>query len=228
MLRPRVSGRVKKLGSLIFLILLAAGVWLGARYFVHRGEVRATIVFHSGAGLRKGDPVVEGQTVVGKVTKVTDLDGEDAVSIRLDRAHRRAIVGDSLFAVDGHQLVVTNTLAVGAPIDDGTVLRAKEDALSRWLAKHGSTVQPFIQKLKRTADEKLDAVDADHVGASLERWKSEVPDWKREGGDAVERHLAYIRLRVEKIEHELEQSNRAAEARELKEKFERWVDEVRK
>jgi hypothetical protein len=219
---------VKKLGSLIFLLLLAAGVWLGARYFVHRGEVRATIVFHSAAGLKKGDPVMEGETVVGRVTKVTDLDGEDAVSIRLDRRHRRSIVGDSLFAIDDHRLVVTNTLAVGAPIDDGAILHARQDALSRFLAKNGSKFQPFIEKLKRTADEKLDAIDAGHIQTALDRWKSEVPDWKREGGDAVDRHLAYIRSRVEKIEHDLERSNRAAEARELKEKFERWIDEVRK
>jgi ABC-type transporter Mla subunit MlaD len=219
---------VKKLGSLVFLLLLAAGVWLGARYFVHRGEIRATIVFHSAAGLKKGDPVVEGETVVGKVTKVTSLDGEDAVSVRLDRQHRRAIVGDSLFAIESHRLAVTNTLAVGAPIDDGTVLHVKEDAVSRWLAKHGSQVQPFIEKLKRTTDEKLDALDTGHVQGALDRWKAEVPDWKREGGDAVDRHLASIRSHIEKIEHELERSNRAAEARELKEKFEKWVDEVRK
>jgi hypothetical protein len=219
---------VKKLGSLIFLLLLAAGVWLGARYFVHRGEIRATILFRSAAGLKKGDLVMEGETVIGKVTKVTDLDGEDAVSIRLDRQHRRSIVGDSLFAIDDHRLNVTNTLAVGAPIDDGAILHARQDALSRFLAKNGSKFQPFIEKLKRTADEKLDAIDSGHIQAALDRWKGEVPDWKREGGDAVDRHLADIRSRVEKIEHDLERSNRVAEARELKEKFERWVDEVRK
>ncbi len=219
---------MKKLGALLFLLLLAAGVWLGARYFVHRGEVRATIIFSSAAGLRAGDRVVEGEAVVGKVTRVTHLEGEDAVSIRLDRQHRRAVVGDSLFAIDEHQLVVTNTLAVGAPIDDGAILRAKQDAVSRWLAKHGSQVQPFIEKLKRTADERLDAVDADHIGAALNRWKRDVPDWKREGGDTLDRNLASIRAKVEKIERDLERSHRVAEARELKEKFERWVDEVQK
>jgi ABC-type transporter Mla subunit MlaD len=219
---------VKKFGALIFLVLLAAGVWLGARYFVHRGEVRATVIFQSAEGVRAGDPVVEGELEIGKVTRVTQLDGEDAVSIRLDRRHRRAVVSDSLFAIDNHKLLVTNTLAVGAPVEDGAVIHAKQDAISRWLAKHGAKVQPFVDKLKRAADERLDAVDADHIEAALDRWKSEVPDWKREGGDALDRHLASIRARVEKIEGDLERSNRAAEARALKEKFERWLDEVRK
>lgn len=223
-----VCSRVKKLGALIFLLLLAAGVWMGARYFVHRGEVRATVVFKSADGLREGDPVVEGETVVGKVTRVSRLDGEDAVSLRLDRQHRRAIVGDSLFAIEHHQLTVTNTLAVGAPIDDGAVLHAKQDAISRWIAKHGSKVQPFVDKLKRAADEKLDHADAGSLEAALDRWKADVPSWKREGIDSVERHLADIRKRVEKVEHDLEHSNRADDAKELKQKFQRWVDEVRK
>jgi ABC-type transporter Mla subunit MlaD len=219
---------VKKLAAFVFLILLAAAVWVGARWVAHRGEVRATILFKSAEGLRAGDPVVEGENVVGKVAKVTQLDGEDAVSIRLGREHRRSVVSDSLFAIDRHQLLVTNTLAVGAPVEDGAVLHARQDAISRWLAKHGSSVQPLLDKVKRATDEKLDQLDADHLEASLDRWKDDVPQWKKEGGDTLDRHLADLRRRVEKIEDELKRSNRAADARAVKEKFEHWADEVRK
>jgi ABC-type transporter Mla subunit MlaD len=218
---------VKKLLALIVLLAAAAALWLGARYVAHRGEVRATIMFRSAEGLEVGDDVVEGATVVGKVTHVVHLDGEDAVSIRLDRDHRRAVVNDSLFAVDGRQLTVTNTLAVGAPVEDGAVLKAREDRVSRWLARHGSSVQPFMEKLKRAADSRLDQLDADHIEASLTRWKAEVPDWKAEGREALDRHLADLRERVDKSAAELKRSNRAAEARELTEKFERWLQEVR-
>jgi ABC-type transporter Mla subunit MlaD len=219
---------VKKLFGLVVLLLIAAGVWLGMRYVMHRGEVRATVVFRSAEGLRAGDPVVEGQTEVGKVTQVARLEGQDAVGIRILRDHRRAVVSDSLFAIEDHRLVVTNTLAVAGPIDDGAVLYAKEDGLSRWLAKHSGKVQPFIEKLKHAADQKLDEVDADHIGAALERWKDEAPDWKKQGRESVDRHLAAIRARVEKLENDLKRSNKTKEARQLKEKFERWVDEVRK
>jgi hypothetical protein len=217
---------VKKLLALFVLAAAAAAVWLGARYVAHRGEVRATIVFRSAEGLEAGDDVIEGQDVVGKVTRVAHLDGEDAVSIRLDRDHRRSVVGDSLFAVDRHQLVVTNTLAVGAPVEDGAVLKAREDRVSRWLAKHGSSVQPFVDRIKRAADSRLDQLDGDHIEAAMARWKSEVPDWKAEGRQALDKHLADLRKRVDKSADELKRSNRAAEARELTEKFERWLHEV--
>ena len=218
---------MKKLGAFVLLLLLAAGVWLGARYLAHRGEVRATIIFRSAEGLRAGDPVVEGEAEVGKVTRVSHLDGQDAVSIRLRREHRRDVVNDSFFAIEDHRLVVSNALAVGAPVEDGAVLHAKEDGLSRWLARNGAKVQPFVDKLVHAADRKLDEGDADHIEAVLDRWKSEVPDWKKQGSEAVEKNLASIRERVGKVEEELKRSHRAGEARALKEKFERWVDEVR-
>jgi hypothetical protein len=82
--------------------------------------------------------------------------------------------------------------------------------------------------VKRITDEKLDSLDAEHFQGTLDRWKSDVPEWKREGGDALDRHLADLRKRVEKAENDLKQKNHAAEARDMKEKFERWVDEVRK
>lgn len=224
----RFASRVKKLVAFVFLVLLAAGVWVGARYIAHRGEVRATIVVKSAEGLRAGDPVLEGDTTVGKVTKVTRLDDEDAVSIRIFREHRRALVTDSLVAIDHRQVIITNTLAVGAPIEDGAVLHPKQDVVSTWLAKHGSKVKPFLDKVKRAADEKLDQLDADHIEAALDRWKGDVPQWKSEGSDSLDRHLSDLRKRVEKIEDELKRSDRADDARRLKEKFERWVDEVRK
>ena len=71
-------------------------------------------------------------------------------------------------------------------------------------------------------------IDAEHLETTLDRWKDDVPQWKREGGDALDRHLADLRKRVEKIEDDLKRSNRAGDARAVKEKFERWVDEVRK
>src|SRR5438552_169309 len=118
--------------KLLALIALAAVIWLAARYFAHRGEIKATLVFSHAGALRKGDAVVENDETIGHVTKITQLDGQDAVVIRLDRDHRRAIVGDSLVSVDGRRVIVNNTFAVGKPIDDGAVLRAKDDRLSRW------------------------------------------------------------------------------------------------
>jgi len=147
---------MRKLLGLVFLLALAAAVWLGARAFVHRGEVKATIVFDDVHGLRRGDPVVEHNDVAGRVTSVDPLGDRSAVTIRLDRMHRRSILTDSLFAVDHNQLVVTNTFAVGRPIDDGALLEAKEDRVSSWLAKHGGAVEPFVNNVRAKADALID------------------------------------------------------------------------
>jgi hypothetical protein len=147
---------MRKLLSVVFLLVLAAVVWFGARAFVHRGEVKATIVFDDVHGLRRGDPVVEHNEVAGHVTSVDPLGDRTAVTIRIDRTHRRAVLTDSLFAIDRGQLIVTNTFAVGRPIDDGALLEAKEDGVSRWLAKHGGAVEPFVNKVRARADELID------------------------------------------------------------------------
>lgn len=147
---------MRKLLGLLFLLVVAAAVWLGARAFVHRGEVKATIVFDDVHGLRRGDPVVEHNDVAGRVTSVDRLGERSAVTVRLDRMHRRSILTDSLFAIDHNQLVVTNTFAVGRPIDDGALLEAKEDRVSRWLAKHGGSVEPLVDKVRARADELID------------------------------------------------------------------------
>jgi hypothetical protein len=157
---------MRKLLGLLFLLVLAAAVWVGARAFVHRGEVKATIVFDDVHGLRRGDPVVEHNDVAGRVTSIDPLGDRSAVTIRLDRMHRRSVLTDSLFAIDHDQLVVSNTFAVGRPIDDGALLEAKEDRVSRWLAKHGGAVEPFVNNVRARAD--------DLISDAAKKWKERV------------------------------------------------------
>src|SRR5436305_14604613 len=110
---------MRKLLGLVFLLVVAAAVWLGARAFVHRGEVKATIVFDDVHGLRRGDPVVEHNDVAGRVTSVDRLGDRGALLLRRDRMDRRSDLTDPLFAVDHNQLVVTNSVARGRPAADG-------------------------------------------------------------------------------------------------------------
>lgn len=209
--------------KLLALIALAALVWLGARYVARRGEVKATIVFHEAGTLRKGDPVIENGETIGRVTNVTPLDGQDAVAIRLDRRHRRAIVTDSMFTIDDRRIVVSNTFAIGKPIDDGAVLRVKDDRFSRWLAKNAAAVQPYVDKLKRAADEKFDFIDKELASAS-----ARMPQWKQEGKAAFDKHVEEVKKKVEKAANDLEKTDHKAEARKLREKFDRWLAEVRR
>lgn len=219
---------MRKLAAFLLLVLLAFGVWIGARYVRHRGEVKVTIVFRDASGLSHGDPVVEDRIVVGRVVEISRVNDQDAVTVRLSRDHRRSIVSDSLFAIEPHRIVITNAVAVGAPVADGTILYAKEDGISRWLAKHGGVVQPFIDKLKRKTDEKLDAINAENFDDKLAEWKRELPEWKKEGGATVDRRVAELEARVNAMTRELERSNRAEEARRLKERFQTWLNDIRK
>lgn len=185
----------------LVIVLAIAAVWIGGRWILRRGEVRATVVIHDAATLRAGDPVVENGAVVGRVVKISRLDGEDAISIRVDRNHRRAVVSDSLFSVDGHRLLVSNTFAIGAPVGDGALLRARDGGFVQWLARHGDPIAPLLAKAKSATDEKLDSVD---------------------------KRVADARVRVAKMEEDLRRSNRLDEARALREKLDKWIAEVRR
>jgi preprotein translocase subunit YajC len=214
--------------KLLVLVVIVAAVWFGARALVHRGEVRATVVFDNAGALRKGDPVVADGKTIGVVRKVTHLEDTDAVSIAVNGDHRRDIVSDSLFAIRGDEMVVTNTFAVGSPIADGAVLRARTDGVSAWLSKHGSAVQPFIAKIKKAADDEIDKLDQKHFDDELADLKSKVPEWKAEGADALDHHIDRVRKQAGKIEDDLRRSNHAADAKKIKEKFDKWLDEVQR
>jgi len=175
---------MRKLGSFFFLLILAAGVWIGARWIAGRGTVKATILFNSAAGLRSGDPVIENKVAVGKVTRIDRVDDRDAVTVRLDAGHRRAIVSDSLFTIEEHTLLVTNAFAVGAPVENGAMLQAKEDKVSRWLAKNGPKVEPLVESLKQKADNGVESVRStsndqaqklkDKVGGWVDKTKTQI------------------------------------------------------
>jgi ABC-type transporter Mla subunit MlaD len=221
MLRKLLALTARKL---LALIALAVVVWLGARYFANRGEIKVTLVARHAGSLRAGDPVVEDGKTIGQVVKTSHIDdGSDAVIVRIDRQHRRDLVSDSLFSLESHRIVVNNTFAVGNPLDDGSVVQVKEDRLARWLAKHGESVKPLIEKAKRAADDKLDALDAELASAS-----AKVPDWKKQGKDVLDKNVAALQQRIEQTEDELKRSDQAAEAKKLREKFDRWVAEVQR
>ena len=210
--------------KLLALIVLAAAVWLGARYFAHRGEIKVTLMVRHADAVAKGDPVMEGDTTIGHVIKTSHVvDDADAIVIRLDREHRRDVVTDSFFSVEYHRVTVSNTFAIGKPVEDGAVIHLKEDRLTRWLARHSGAARAFMDKMKRAADEKLDALDAELASAS-----ARVPDWKREAKDVFDKNVDALQKKIEKAEDDLKRSDQAAEAKKLREKFDQWLAEVQR
>jgi hypothetical protein len=187
--------------KLLVIVLALAAIWIGGRFILHRGDVRATVVMRDAGLLRAGDPVVENGAVAGRVTKVSPLDGEVAVSIRIDRNHRRAVVSDSLFAVDGHRLAVNNTFAIGAPVDDGALLRASDGGFAQWLARHGEPVAPLLAKAKSATDAKIDGAD---------------------------QRIAEAKASAAKMEGHFRRANRPIEAKALREKLDKWIAEMKR
>jgi hypothetical protein len=211
---------MRKLFAFLFLVVLAAGVWFGARWLAHRGEAKVTVVLDDARGLKRGDPVMENDVTVGRVASVDSFDGRAAVTVRLARDHRRSIVSDSLFSVEHRALVVSNTFAIGGPVEDGAILHPHQDRLSKWLAKHGGAIKPYLDSARAKADEWIDK--------DFDSWTAKIPEWKKEGSGAFERHLDEVKQRVTRAEDDLRKSNRTDEARKLKEKFDRWLNEAKK
>jgi len=223
---------MRRLFSLLFLVFLAVAVWLGARWFVHRGELRATVILPAAGELRERDPVVDGEVEIGNVSAIAHLDGSDAVSVRIRRDHRRDVVSDSLFEVQGQaphaRLVVNNAIAVGAPVEDGAVLRPRSDRITRWLARHGSAVAPLLSGLRRKADDAIDRYRDGSFDRQLDDWKKRAPEWKSEGRAALDRNLSEARRKVDALEADLRKRGRSDEAEKLKRKFDAWWAEAKK
>lgn len=232
MLRHTPLTIMRRLLSLVFLLFLAVAAWLAGRWLVHRGELRATIVLPTAGPLRERDPVISGGVEIGTVSAIAHLDGNDAVSVRIGRRHRRDLVTDSLFEVEGAaphaRLIVNNTIAVGAPIADGEILRPRNDRLTRWLARHGSAVAPLLSGLRQKADEAIDRYRDGSFDRQLDDWKKRAPEWKSEGRAALDRNLSAARARVDALEADLRKRGRTDEAEKLKEKFDAWWADVKK
>ena len=204
--------------AVLLLLVLAFAVWVGAQWIVHRNDINATIVFTKAPKLRPGDPVKEDGRTVGKVVSVAELGDKHAVTVRINRRDRTAIVTDSLFDVKDHALVVDNNVAVGRPIDDGAILEAHDDRFARWLSRHAEAAKPYIDALRAKIDSMSDR--------DFTEWTKNVPEWKKEGKEAFDRHVDDVQKKVAAAEEELRKSNRAAEARKLKERFEKWLNEI--
>jgi hypothetical protein len=197
---------MRKLAAVFFLVVLAIGVWIGAQWFVHRDDITATIVFTKAPKLKAGDPVREDDRAIGRITSIAPLGDRTAVTIRVNRADRRSVVSDSLFDVKDHALVVDNAIAVGTPVADGAILEAHDDKFARWLSRHASAAKPYIEAIRSHIDSW-----SDH---DFTEWTKNLP-------------VSEVQKKVAAAEEELKKSNRVAEAQKLKERFEKWVKEIR-
>jgi hypothetical protein len=210
---------MRKLAAVLFLFVLAIAVWIGAQWFVHREDITATIVFIHSPKLKSGDPVREDDRTIGRVISSASLGDRTGVTIRLNRRDRRRIVTDSRFYVKDHALFVDNGIAVGTPIANGAILEAHEDRFAQWLSRYAAVAKPYIAEVRQ----RIDALSDHDFG----EWTKNVPEWKKEGQEAYDRHVDEVQQKVAATVEELKKSGRLAEAQKLKERFEKWLKEIR-
>lgn len=213
-----------------FLILLAAGVWAAARWLRQRNDLRATVVFEQPTSLRQGNHITSGGVVIGRVTGVARLEQQEAVSIRIDSASRKQLQTDSSYELLGAppnvRVEVKSMLAIGKPLADGAVVYAREDKLKNWLEKQKASIAPLLERISRSADDLKRKYEAGEFDRELEKWKKKVPEWEKEGGQALSKNVEEIRKKVAGLEAELRQQNRSADADSLRRRFDRWLEEV--
>lgn len=216
--------------AVLFLLILAAGVWMAARWSRHRDDLRVSVVFDSASGLKKGSRVMSRERVIGQVTGVATLEKGEAVSVRIAEPSRSELMTDSLFAVEQASgkpvLVVTNTIAVGRPLEDGAVIRVREDKVSRWIARHGEKLGPLLGKVQRKASELFDQYQEGKLDAELDKIREKIPEWRREGDQVLSRRLEELSEQIDDLEASLREKHREDEAERLRKKFQEWRRKV--
>lgn len=211
--------------AIIFLAAVAAAIWFGVRWLAGRDDLEATIVFDSADPLQAGSPVVSKSLVIGEVTKVTPMQGRDAVSVRIDAKQREEFLVDSRFSVEGEGegaiLRVSSMLAFGRPVEEGEVLYARPSRIARWLEATGG---PFASRIREQAARWRGSEDAKR---KFEEWKRELPAWEKAGDEVVAENLEEIGRRVDELEAKLRRSGKEFDAQKLRRDFEAWVREVK-
>lgn len=211
--------------AILFLIAVAAAVWFGARWLAGRDDLEATIIFESANPLAPGAPVVSKSLVIGEVTKVTPMQGRDAVSVRIAAKHREEFLVDSRFSVEGEPggaiLRVSSMLAFGRPVEEGDVLYARQSRITRWLEATGG---PFVARIR---DEAARWRGSEDVTRRLEEWKRELPAWKESGDEVVAKNLEEIGRSVDAMEARLRKSGKEFDAQKLRRDFDVWLAEVK-
>lgn len=221
---------MRKLFTLVLLGAVFAGAWYAARWWRHREDLHATLVFSDAGSIGPGARLVHESLVIGQVTGKTRLDDSDALSIEVQAEHRALLLRDSMITIDGGMLIVDNTLAVGRKAEDGDVLRIRDDTVRRWLAKQGERLSPLVEKVREmAAKHEIDSFPA--LERTLDEWKAEVkagaPKWKAEGKVEAERRISELDGSVKKLEDALRKRGREDDARKLREKYESLLMELR-
>ncbi|MEO8216136.1 MAG: MlaD family protein [Acidobacteriota bacterium] len=194
----------RKSAAFCLLLGLAIAAWYGARRMEERRALHVTIFFDSASTLKPGSLVTASGIRIGSVTKVTPLEGQEAVSVRVEPGSRDGIRSDSLFSVEEHEeqavLTVTNTISVGGPAADGAVLRARSDRFSLWLTRHGRKLDAVEDVVSARAGDLIRRYRSGELSGELDQYEKKWHQWKHQGKDVARHRLDQLKAQVDDLE----------------------------
>lgn len=222
---------MRKLLALAAVVIIFALFWSGTGWFARGDELAAVIVFDRPEGLRAGDRVVQDGTPIGEVTKVATVDGRPAVSIVIPEEHRSALRSDSLVRVvrtgPRPQVEVDSNFAVGRPLENGAVLRARDHDLARWLDKGKDAVTPAARRMRDSAVAWIERTGTEKIDREIDDWKRRVPEWKQEGREAFAVRVAAAKKKSEEWEASLRSAGRNSDADRVRQRVTEWLNALK-
>lgn len=217
--------------KLLAIAVLGALLWVAfhfSRSVRHEDDLVATLVFDAAPGVRTGTPVVEKGVTIGEVTEVGKVGEKVAVTVAIPLEHRGRVFTDSAFEISGDpaEVRVLSAISVGTPLENGAVVVARSDKVTKFLAKGGEKLAPHVAAAKKKALEMISEYDAEMFRDQLDEWSKRVPEWKAEGEDTLKKNVAELDETVSEIESALRKIKRDAEADKIRKAFDDWVKDV--
>lgn len=222
---------MRKLLALLVVVGVFALYWSGRSFFKDDDDLRAIMVFDQKEPLSRGDVVLHGGAVIGHVRSVSNVDGRTTAVVDVETEHRNALRSDSLVRVieRGHRsaIEVDSNFAVGRPLEDGAVLRARDHQFAQWLEKGRDSVAPAAKRLRDSASTWISSESRKQMDRQLDEWTARIPQWKAEGREALEKRVDAAKRKADEWERSLRDAGRAEDAQHVRERFSRWLREIR-
>ena len=147
------------------------------------------------------------------------------------------IAVDEGFTIEGLGVVEKNFLGTGTTLgwvrredleslENGAVVVARKDRISRLLAKGGEKLAPHLAAVKEKAIEVIGEYDVEMFKSQLAEWEKQVPEWKEQGRDVLADNVADLEHTVDEIESALRKVSRDVEADKIRDAFDNWVEDL--
>lgn len=213
---------MKTLFRLLLLIALVAGAIWAWRSWLHRDDLRVTLIVDDRGTVAPGAQVLFDGRPIGEVTEVRALEDLHAVAIRIDAADRSVVKRDSKVRIEGERVIVDDSMTFASRLESGDVLRVRNASVRSWIARQTERFEPLVEDFNAFLRES--GFDSSEIERELDGWKAKLPELARGGKERLAQAAADAETAVEKAETELRRRGRNVDADRLRAEF----DELRR